>query len=328
MWSGGTSSRQGERAGRRTGDGFDVRIGRSIGLLLLAVCLSGACRMAAPADANKQTGPQRIVSLSPSVTEILYGLGAFERVVAVSDYCRYPPETEQLPRVGGWANPNIERIAALQPDLVIVTEVQAPFVRDRLEALGIGVLVVPGQTLDDVFTAMRAIGEATGKRDEATRLIAATRATLAAISERTQTLPRPRVLCIVDRVPGTLRDLYAATEGSFLFELIRIAGGDPVAPPAGIGYGRISKEAVVALDPEVIIDMVQGAEGRLAEDPVAVWRAELPQLKAVREGRVYPIRDVSVLHPSQFVGSTARLFAEIIHPEVFGNRSRAEKGGE
>ncbi|WP_352432631.1 helical backbone metal receptor [Pyrinomonas sp.] len=273
---------------------------------------------------TEQRVPRRIISLSPSVTEIIYGIGAFDRVIAVSDYCRYPPETGHLPRVGGWANPNVERIAALQPDLVIVTEVQAPFVRERLEALGIRVLVVPGQTLDDVFIAMRAIGDATGKRDEAARLIAATRAALSAVSERTQKLARPRVLCIVDRVPGTLRDLYAATEGSFLFDLIRIAGGDPVAPPAGIGYGRISKEAVVALDPDVIIDMVQGAEGRLAEDPVAVWRAELPQLKAVRQGCVHPIKDVSVLHPSQFVGSTARLFAEIIHPEIFGRAEMSE----
>jgi iron complex transport system substrate-binding protein len=302
--------------GRKT---YETSIARAALARLLALALSFSvlslcCQRAALNHVAQR--PRRIISLSPSVTEILYGIGAFDRVVAVSDYCQYPPEVERLPRVGGWSNPNVERIASLQPDLVIVTEAQAPFVRDRLEGLGIKTLAVPGQTLEDAFTAMRLIGEATGNHAEAERLIAQTRAALEAISQRTRGLNRPRVLCIVDRVPGTLRDLYAATEGSFLCDLIKIAGGEPVAPPAGIGYGRISKEAVVALDPDVIIDMVQGAQGRFAEDPVAVWKAELPQLKAVREERVHPIRDPSVLHPSQFVGATARLFAEIIHPEV------------
>ncbi|MBA3442571.1 MAG: ABC transporter substrate-binding protein [Pyrinomonadaceae bacterium] len=282
--------------------------------VLLAACGSHDSQKESVAQQRKR--PQRIVSLTPSATEVLHGIGAFGRVVAVSDYCNFPPETKNLPRVGGWQNTSLERVAALKPDLIVMTDAQAPFSKDRLEALGIETLAVPSRSLDDAFAAIKQIGKATGNDTEAARLANETRAKIEAVRERTATLARPRVLCIVDRVPGTLRDLYAATEGSFIAQLIEVAGGQAIASPAKAGYGRITKEAVVSLNPEIIIDMVQGAEGRLGEDPQAVWR-ELPQIEAVRAARIYPMRDASVLHPSQFVGSTAERFAEVIHPELF-----------
>lgn len=286
-------------------------------LLLAAGCVNTQPPSEPAPAARPPSRPQRIVSLSPSVTEILDGVGAFGSVVAVSDYCDYPPETKNLPRVGGWQNTNLERIASLRPELVIVTEAEAPFIKDRLDGLKITTLVVPSRSIDDAFIAMKEIGDATGHTGEAERLIAETRAELDRVRALTKDLPKRRVLCVVDRVPGTLRDLYTATEGSFIAELIEIAGGESIAPPAEQGYGKINKEAVVALDPEIVIDMVQGAEGKFAEDPQAVWK-ELPQVRAVREGRVYSLRDTSVLHPSQFVGRSARRFAEIIHADVFG----------
>jgi iron complex transport system substrate-binding protein len=257
------------------------------------------------------------VSLSPNVTEILHGVGAFDRVVAVSVFCDYPPETANLPRVGTWQSTNLEQIQSLEPDLIAMTDGQAPFVKNNLDALGIRTLVVRGQSLDDVIAAIRQVGRAVGSEREGEELAARTRATLDEVRERTRGLNRPRVLCVVDRVPGTLRDLYTAAKGSYLDELITVAGGESIAPAADTGYGKVSKEAVAALDPDVIVDMIQGQKGAFAEDPQAVWR-ELPELKAVVSGRVYPIRETMVLHPSQFVADTARLFAGLFHPEVFG----------
>src|SRR3972149_4198581 len=94
-----------------------------------------------------QPVPQRIISLSPTITEIIYGIGAFDRVVAVSEFCDFPPEVEKLPRVGGWQNTNLEKLASLRPDLVILTEAQAPFIQHHLDALGIPILVVRSQSL-------------------------------------------------------------------------------------------------------------------------------------------------------------------------------------
>lgn len=272
---------------------------------ILALGLNGA--FAAP--------PQRVVSMSPSVTEMLYGLGAFGQVVAVSDYCTYPPAVKSLPRIGGWQTPNLEKLATLRPSLVILTDSQAPFHQDHIEQLGIRVLVTPSQTIHDVFAAMEAIGEATGREREARRLAAATRAVLERVRGRARNLPRPSVLCIVGRTPGTLNDLYAVTRGSFLAELIEIAGGRVVASPSKTGYGKISQEVVLTMNPEIVIDLVHGARGAFAEDPLAAWR-DLPELKAVRQGRVHAVRADSVPHASQRITETILLLARILHPEV------------
>ena len=280
----------------------------------LVACGRGGDSPAAPSSSSR---PARIISLSPNTTEILHGVGAFGSVVAVSDYCTFPPEVKDLPRVGGWSNPNMEQIASLRPDLVIFSDQQAPFIKDDVEAVGIRTLAVPTRSLEDALGAIESIGRATGREEEAQKLLAETRAGLDAVRLRAERLPRRRVLCVVDRAPGTLRDIYTAADGSFIEQLIELAGGESVAPPATSGWGKIQKEAVVALDPDVIIDlMIHKTGGALAEDTLAVWR-ELPTLRAVREGRVHPVREETALHPSQFVADTARRFAELIHPEEF-----------
>lgn len=289
---------------------------------LLALCalasFASCARGPAPAPERPpaRETPKRIVSLSPSVSEILAGVGAFDRVVAVSMYCTYPPEAARLPRVGNWLNANMEQLAALRPDLVVMNESQAPFQNDKLRGLGFRTLVVRSITVEDALAAMRSIGAAVGDEAAGERLARETESALADIRGRTRDLPRPRVLCVVDRVPGTLRDLYTASGGSFLAQLIDIAGARSIAPRASSGWGKVTKEAVLGLDPEIILDMVQGSKGRFGENPKAVW-SELGEIDAVRRGRIYPFEDVSVLHPSQFIATTARRFAEIFHPEAF-----------
>lgn len=295
-----------------------VPLAALLAALLVAACGGGArVETGKGADAAAAAHPRRIISLSPSTTEVLYGVGAFDRVVAVTEYDEYPPEVSRLPKVGGWSNTNLEQLATLRPDLIVLTESQAPLIKDKLDSLGLRALVVPSYTVADALASITLIGAATGQDAPARKLLDETRARLEEVRARTKDLKRPRVLCVVDRVPGTLRGLYTATEGSFIDELIGIAGGDSIAPPAATGFGQINKEAVATLDPDIIIDMVQGAkEGRLVEDAALVW-AELSQLKAVRAGRVHTLRDASVIHPSQFVADAARKFAELIHPEVF-----------
>jgi iron complex transport system substrate-binding protein len=290
---------------------------RLLGIILFLV--AGVSSVAA------QELPERIISLSPNLTEMIWGVGAFDRVVAVSEFCDFPPEVENLPRVGGWQNTNLEKVAALRPDLVILTEAQAPFVKDHLDGLGIPALVVRAQSIADIKSAILQIGRAVGRSEEASRLVAELEAELEAVRRLTEGLSRPRVLYVVDRLPGTLRDLYVATSGSFFSELVEIAGGEPLTPPANHQYTKISMEAMVSMDPEIILDIAQSFSGPttvvgtgadLAEDPGDVWN-ELGEVKAVRDGRVYPLHDLSLVHPSQFVGRAARRIAEIIHPEAF-----------
>ena len=170
-------------------------------LLLLLLC--GACGNVGPVVPSSTARPARIISLTPSTTEILYGVGAFDRVVAVSDYCSYPPEVNKLPRVGGWNNPNMEQIASLRPDLVVFSDAQAQFVKDKVEAAGIKTLAVPSQTLEDAYKSIELVGRATGEEEAARKLLEQTRASVESVRLSTERLPKRRVLCVVDRVPGT-----------------------------------------------------------------------------------------------------------------------------
>lgn len=285
--------------------------------LLFAGC-SGGPGSVNSAGTGVEKAPQRIVSLSPNVTEILYGIGAWPQVIAVSEYCSYPDDVKNKPRVNGWDRTNLEQVVALKPDFVIGVEAQEPFVREKLDGLGVKSLFLKGQKLADVLRSIVEIGRATGHEAAAVELSTKTEGEIEQVRQTVANLPRPRVLCVIDRLPGTIRDLYTATRGSFIDELLQIAGGEPVAPPGQEGYGKITKEAVLSLNPEVIIDMVQGSKGKFGEDPISVWD-ELAEVAAVRNKRIYPMTDEWVIHPSQFVGQTAKTFARVLHPEKFAD---------
>lgn len=257
--------------------------------------------------------PQRIVSVSPTITEILYGIGVFGRVIADTEYCTYPPEAKSLPKVGGWATPSVERIAGFRPDLVAISDAQSPFLKGPLEQLGIRIVVARSRTIADTFAAMEALGRATGNERQAADLAARVRTSLETVRRRAARLPHPSVLCIVDRAPGTLRDLYAATEGSFLGELISIAGGKLVGGASRAGYGRIGKETVLAENPDIILDLLPSPNAGL--HPEEAWN-ELPELNAVRRGRAYVVREDFAPRNSQRIARTVLIFARLIHPEV------------
>lgn len=284
------------------------RIFSSIALLIASsVALSAA-------------NPQRIVSLSPNLTEMLYGVGAFGQVVGVSEYALYPPEVRTLPTVGGWHNPSYEKLVALRPDLVLVDAGQAPFVEDKCRELGLKVMIVADESVADVYASIAAIGRATGHEADAAKLAQNTREGLLRISRRTASLPKLSVVLIVDRTPGTLRDLYTATTGSFLAELVEIAGGhlSALRSTAGVenGYAKLSKEDLLAMNPDVILDFIHGAaKGTFAADPMEAW-SEMPELKAVRMRRVHGVNEDYVPHASQRIVQTAELFARLIHPEA------------
>ena len=285
---------------------------------LLAVFCASCSTQPAPELSTVVQTPQRIVSISPSVTEILYGVGAWPQVVAVSQFCSYPEDVNNKPRVNGWEKTNLEQLTALKPDLVIGVKAQSPFLQDKLTELGIRSLFLESNTLSDIYTAIEAIGKISGHEQQAAELLSKTKSEIETVREAVSDRQRLKVLCVVDRVPGTIRELYTATRGSYLDEIITIAGGESIAPAAEHGWGKITKEAAVSLNPEVIIDMIQSSKGNFGEDPVAVWQ-ELSDVRAVQNKRIYPIRDDMAIHPSQFVGHTARAFARVIHPEAFAD---------
>jgi iron complex transport system substrate-binding protein len=276
-------------------------------LAIAALCLSICAAAAQP--------PQRIVSLSPDLTEILYGVGAFSRVVAVSDYDTYPPETQKLPHIGQLNNPSYETLTALRPDLVLVNKAQAPFVDNALKDLGLRTLTISNQSVTEVYEAMLTIGRATGTEAQAMRLVDTTRAGLQRIAHQTAGLPRRPVVLVIDRTPGTLRELYTATDGSYLAELVSVAGGRIAISPDPRGYRQLRKEDLLRIDPEIILDFQQGPKSRFSADPLEAWQ-ELPELRAVRTHQVCSVNEDFVPHASQRMVLTAQLFEKLIHPEI------------
>ena len=259
--------------------------------------------------------PQRIVSLSPDLTEILYGLGVLGRVVGVSNYDTWPPEATRIERLGQLYSPNYEKLTALRPDLVVINNAEVPFLETTLQDLGLKVLQTSNRSIDEIFASIIAIGHAMGQDREAAQLVAATRKGLDRVAARTAGLPKPRVVMIVNRTPGTLRDLSAATDGSYLAELVGIAGGRIPLARAASGYSRFQKEDLLAADPDIILDFVHGPRSRLSGDAIEAWR-ELPELKAVRTGRVVEVNEDYVPHASQRIVQTAELFVRLIHQEI------------
>jgi iron complex transport system substrate-binding protein len=209
--------------------------------------------------------PRRIVSTSPSITETLFALGLGPSVVGVSRYCRYPPEVAALPKVGSFLEPDVEAIARLSPDLVIV-HTTADGLEGRLSALGLRFVAVDRTSgLAGVYDTMTRVGAAAGVPDRAQALVSETKARLAQIQESAARHPRRRVLLIVGRRPGTLADIVAVGGKAYLGELLRIAGGSNVLDdPSLPEYPRISLETVIRLRPDVLIDT--GDMGDTAED--------------------------------------------------------------
>jgi iron complex transport system substrate-binding protein len=284
-------------------------------VLFVAKASSGSERTyAAPiADAGEV---RRIVSLAPSITEILFALGAGDRVVGVSTYCDYPPEAARVERIGTFLDPNVELILAKKPDLVI--GVPSPGNREPVEALqglGVRVLVVDPERVTAILSAIRTVAEAVGAAGEGERLVRRIETDLDAVRRRLEGVGRRKVLMVVGRVP-----LIAAGEGTYQDELIRLAHGTNVAAASGEAWPHLSIEFVIREAPEVIIDTSMGSEeAREAEGGKAFWR-QFPTIPAVRENRLHGYRAYQLLRPGPRVAETLEAVARYVHPERFGER--------
>src|SRR5438067_1798522 len=168
--------------------------------------------------------PNRIVSTAPSITETLFALGLGPRVAGVSTYCHYPPEAAKRPRIGTYLRPNVEAIVALRPDLVILESLPNG-AGPQLARMKLNVLEVHHRNLESVLQTIEAIGAGCGVSDRAAQLVSQMRSRLEGIRQRTAGAPRRSLVFIVGRTPNSLDGLVAVGKGSYLNELIQIAGG-------------------------------------------------------------------------------------------------------
>jgi iron complex transport system substrate-binding protein len=261
----------------------------------------------------------RIVSTAPSITEMLFALGLGDRVQGVTNYCHYPPEALKKPKIGTYLKPDLETILSLRPDLVIVQKNPARLT-ERLTALKLKVLEVDHDTVDGIYDSIQRIADAAGVRDRAKSLNAKLRSDLAEIRRRTEKLPRRKMVFIVGRTPDTLDGLIAVGKGSYLNQLMEIAGGVNVFRDAVAPYPKVNHEEMLSRNPEVIVDMGDMADTVAVSEAhkrsvVALWD-RLPSIEAVRRKRVFAVASDIFVVPGPRMVDAAREFARMLHPEA------------
>ena len=254
--------------------------------------------------------PQRIISLVPSVTEVVYALGGEDRLVGVTDFCDWPPEAAKKRRVGGMLAPNLELIVALKPDLIVTTtEGNRRETFDQLQRLGIPVFTVNPHRLSDVMAMIAQLGELTGRPAAVGPLVESLKRRIQAVEGAVRPYPRPKVLYVLWPEP-----LIVPGREGLVTELIELAGGASVTAGEPNSYPRFSLEAVAARAPEVIILARHGADGTpLARAP---WE-RLTTLPAVRAGRVHSVDGAYLHRYGPRVVDGLELLARVIHPEAF-----------
>jgi len=260
-------------------------------------------------------GPQRVVSTAPGFTETMFALGAGSRLIAVSDYCHYPAEVNKLPRVGAYLKPNVELITRMKPDLVLLHSEQASLVR-QFTSLGIRTLALRNTNLDETLLSMRQIGAALEMDAAGVRLEQSVRARLGALQKASAAKRVKTLLFIVGRTPGRLDGMIAVGRGSFLNELIRMAGGRNVLSDSPVTYPQISLESVIRLDPDVIVDMGDMSDTTdVTEQKKAsverMWKAQ-KAVRAAVEGKVFAVAADIFVVPGPRVVDAAEAFARML----------------
>ena len=279
-------------------------------LFFVAVAaLSAGCRSDKAPITPKPGPPERIVSLAPNVTEILFEIGAGDRVVGVTRFCDHPAEAAALPKVGGFVDPSFEAVLAQRPDLVIgIRDEGIRRFLERLEQVGVGILPLEMGSLGEIRAGIRAIAKTVDRAAQGDELVDAMDRGLATVSSRVAQAPRRRVLMVYGHRP-----LVVAGGGTFPDALITRAGGSNVAAASRVTYPTWSMEQVVHARPDVIVDcsMIRGAAQN--EHAFEGWEA----IPAVRDGRVVRLFDPTLLRPGPRIAKGLELLARAIHPEAF-----------
>jgi iron complex transport system substrate-binding protein len=259
----------------------------------------------------------RIVSLVPSLTEMLFAIGAGPKVVGVSSFDEFPPEVTKLPRVGALIDPDTERILSLRPDLVLVYGSQAEHEK-QFQRAGIRTFSYRHGGIPVILDSIRDLGAVTGRQAAATKVVSDLRARLDRVRSRVAGRPRPTVALIFERQPQTLREIYASGGTGFLHEILETAGGRNAFAEAKMESVQPSTETLLAAAPDVVIEIQ--ARGMLEPAHEAAGRkvwATLSSLPAVRNNRVYILSGQYLVVPGPRLADAAERLARTLHPAAF-----------
>jgi len=282
---------------------------------ILATILAAALTHGLRHDARTVTVPQRIVTIAPNSAEVICALGACDRIVGVSKFCVYPKELLDRPKVGGLSDPDLERIAALRPDLLVMRGRNEALER-LCEDLHIPIYKDETDTLPGIEHCIRDLGERLGLTEQAAKIIKEFHDRLQAIRSRTAGKPKPRVLLTVSRQPDRLANVLTTGKGTFLDQMIDIAGGINVFGHLDMIYPQVSPEGMLAQQPEVIIELMPDVKLTVALEKQLreQWR-QVGSMPAVTHNRIYILTEENGLIPSPRYVEIIEKVARLLHPE-------------
>jgi iron complex transport system substrate-binding protein len=264
--------------------------------------------------ASAQSRPQRIVSLVPALTEMLFAIGAGPQVVGVSSYDEYPPQVKSLPRVGALLDPDTERILSLTPDLVLTYGSQVDL-QAQLRRASIPTFDYRHGGLDHIFVTMRQLGQRTGHITEANAIVAEIESRISAVKTRVAGRQRPRTLLVFGREPGALRNIYVSGGSGFLRDMLVAAGGQDVFEDVGRESVQATTETILIRAPEVIVEIRSQniPVGAQLEEEIASW-SRLASVPAVRNRRIYFLSGQQMTVPGPRVADGIERMARALHP--------------
>lgn len=283
---------------------------------LLAVAFRGTALAAEPAGATSPTGPRRIVTISPNAAEIICALGCCDRIVGVDKFCVFPDELRDRARVGGLFDPDLERIVALKPDLIVLRG-RSESVTRLASDLGARLLEDRTERLDDIAGTVRQLGGLLGREAEAERLVDEFNERLRKVRERVDGRPTVRVFVAVSRRSDEWGQILTTGRGTFIDDVVRVAGGTNIFEGVDAPWPEVTLEGAVARRPQVVIELVP--EARLAdpdrESLRAAWQSAL-RIGGDATVRVAAIDDDHALIPSPRYVEIVERLAKILHSEI------------
>lgn len=260
--------------------------------------------------------PQRIVSLAPSNTEILYTLDLGDRIVGVTDNCDFPPAAADKPKVGGYSTISIEKVIAAEPDLVVAASGSTDEVIDHLRTLGMTVILLDPQTIDDVLRGIELLGAVTGEEEQAAARVEVLQARIRAVTDTTGALAeKPFVAHVVWHDP-----IWVSGNGTFQNEVIAMAGGTNAFGTVD-EWSTVSLEEFITADPDYILVSSGSGMNRDAYDAIynyIVSEPRLQKLDAVRNGHVYVVDADVVSRGGPRIVDALEEAAGYLHPDLFG----------
>ena len=257
--------------------------------------------------------PDRIVALAPSNTEILFALGAEDRIVAVDQWSDHPPAAKVKPRISPFS-PSLEQIVKLRPDLILAAHGSAEPVLP-LDRQGVKIVVLAPRTLDDIYRNVLLIGRIVEAEGRAKRLVDGMRQRVAAVLAKVRDAPRPKVFVELD-ASDPIRP-FTAGPGSFVDLLVQLAGGANIAASSRTAWPQFSLEEVLRADPDLIILAHELAAMNPQTPQTVARRPGWRHLRAVREGAIYPIEGELLSRPGPRIVEGLELLARLFHPDRF-----------